>query len=303
MPNTPLVTVVMSVYNDMHYVGRAIESILNQTFRDFEFIIINDGSTDTSREIIESYKDPRITIINQKNHGLVYSLNKGIREAKGAFIARQDSDDASEPIRLQTQVDFLSRHPDTVLIGSSMKVMGEESTVLHTHHVLLGNRELKQELLIRSPFAHGSVMFSKQAATTVGLYDPLAWPAEDYNLWLKLSVQGAFANVNEPLYIYRENSAGISLQNQSKQIQQSSSIRRLAWKKYRSELIPSGFDISIAHYIKLGDDLRVRRIKVNLLQAARFSVLHGYFIISIRLLVSLIKATLERRSFNQQGAK
>ena len=123
----PLISVVMSVYNGEKYLKRSIDSILNQTFKDFEFIIINDGSTDKSLEIIKSYDDDRIVLIDQENKGLTKSLNIGIKTASGKYIARQDADDVSLPDRLKKQVDFLEVREDVVLLGCrAYEVIGEK---------------------------------------------------------------------------------------------------------------------------------------------------------------------------------
>ncbi|HKQ33129.1 MAG TPA: glycosyltransferase family A protein, partial [Thermodesulfobacteriota bacterium] len=116
---TPKVTVLMTVYNGEKFLNEAIDGILNQTFRDFEFLIINDGSTDGSREIIKSYKDPRINLVdNESNIGLTASLNRGLSLAGGEYIARQDADDISLPERLEKQISILERNPDIALLGS-----------------------------------------------------------------------------------------------------------------------------------------------------------------------------------------
>lgn len=115
---SPKVSVVMSVYNGEKYLPETIDSILNQTFKDFEFIIINDGSTDKTAKILTSYDDPRIRIFNQENMGLTKSLNRAISLAKGEYIARMDADDISYPERLKKQVDYLNKNPDIGLVGS-----------------------------------------------------------------------------------------------------------------------------------------------------------------------------------------
>src|SRR4051794_29608800 len=115
----PKVTVLLAVYNGERYLREAIDSILGQTFQDFEFLIINDGSTDSTREIILSYHDPRIRLVdNEDNIGQTRSLNRGLALAAGQFVARQDADDISEPERLASQVAFLEIHPEVVLLGT-----------------------------------------------------------------------------------------------------------------------------------------------------------------------------------------
>ncbi len=131
MSENPKVSVIMSVYNGDKYLREAIESILNQTFTDFEFIIVNDGSTDNSLEIIESYDDERIkTINNKKNIGLTKSLNKALKFAKGKYIARQDADDVSLPNRFEKQVEYLDSHPEVALVGTSVYLIDENGKII-----------------------------------------------------------------------------------------------------------------------------------------------------------------------------
>jgi len=136
-------SIVMSVYNGANYVSDAIESILNQSYDNFEFIIVNDGSTDNSLKIIESFTDKRIKIINQDNQGLVAALNTAIKAASGDLIARQDADDISLPERLSKQVGAIITNPNLVLLGSSIITIDEYSKELGTHKVLLADPELK----------------------------------------------------------------------------------------------------------------------------------------------------------------
>lgn len=126
----PKISVVMSVYNGERYLGEAVESIFNQTFSDFEFIIINDGSTDRTPEILTEIDDPRAKVINQPNRGLTASLNRAIRLAKGEYIARMDADDISEPTRLERQVEVLDRDPDVVLVACWYEVIDEKGNFL-----------------------------------------------------------------------------------------------------------------------------------------------------------------------------
>lgn len=261
MSNAPAVSVVMSVYNGAAYMAKAIDSILGQTFTDFEFIIVNDGSTDRTANILAGYKDPRITVIAQNNQGLVPALNRAIKKAKAPLIARQDADDYSQPTRLAEQLTYLKENPNTVIIGTSMQVMNNDGKIVHQHHVLLNDPELKQELLVRSPFAHGSVVFRKDAALKAGLYKKDFWPAEDYEFWLRLSKHGKFANIDEPLYVYRENSSGISEVNRVLQQQKLKRIQALAWQQ-KNRLV--GRKIKVSAYKKLVDGhTRIERLLGN----------------------------------------
>ena len=258
MAASPQLSVVMSVYNGQDYLDEAVQSILAQTFKDFEFIIIDDGSTDTSLQKLKAYKDPRIKIISQENKGLVASLNHGITIAKGTYIARQDADDISDKTRFSKQLGFMLAHPTIVLIGSSMNVMNMKSRVTHKHAVLLEDAELKTELLVRSPFAHGSTLFIKEAAKQAGLYRQESWPAEDYDLWLRMSQSGKFANLDEFLYTYRENDQGLSSLHAIKQLERVAEIQMTAWSQ-RSKLLQKRIDIK-KYQNKVMPDQRVARI-------------------------------------------
>lgn len=224
----PLVSVVMGVYNGGKYLRESIDSILNQTYTDFEFIIIDDGSTDNSKDIIGSYGDPRIITVSRENRGLVSTLNEAIDLAKGEYIARQDDDDISSLDRLQKEVDYLNREKNIVLVGSSIGVIDENGDKTAEHRVLLNDLEIRAELSIRSPFAHGSVMFRRDAAVKAGVYRDAFWPAEDFDLWVRLSNQGKMANIDELLYLYRLNDQGISAQNTASQENQKQKIMLLA---------------------------------------------------------------------------
>ena len=226
----PKVSVVMSVYNGEKYLEEAIDSILNQTFEDFEFIIIDDGSTDRTLRIIKGYKDPRIVLISRENRGLVKSLNEGIEKAKGEYIARMDADDISMKDRLKKQVDFLDNDKRVVLLGSSMGVLYSKSKQIVNHFVLLGDTELRAEMFIRCPFVHGSTMYRRSSAVDAGLYNSNYWPAEDYHFWLRLSMIGKISNLYEPLYVYRENDLGISSLNNASQQNKTKDVIKLAYK-------------------------------------------------------------------------
>lgn len=274
--DSPLVSVVMSAYNASDYIDAAITSILNQSFKDLEFIIINDGSTDDTLKIINGFakKDKRIKVISRENKGLVASLNEGIDAARAAIIARQDADDISYPTRLQKQFEALDTNVSLAIVGSSMTTIDEKGKVLNQHRVLLNNPELKQELLIRSPFPHGSVMFHKDTFLKAGRYKKDDWPTEDYGLWVRMAPHGAFSNIDEPLYEYRENSVGISAQNAEAQKHKTKKAQDAAWK-IRKEL-PTSDCFNIAQYRRLHmGEYRVDRILDNTLFVLRKSMLHA----------------------------
>lgn len=229
----PRVTVLMSVYNSEKYLSLAMESILNQTFKDFEFLIINDGSKDKSLDIIKSYDDPRIRLISRKNKGLVASLNEGIEKAKGEYIARQDSDDASTLDRLEKEVNFLDSHPNVGLVGSNYVVMDSKSwTPLATTNVFTKAKDLKLAQITCNQYGHGSIMMRAAIARKCKGYNPTVGYVEDYDLWNRISHITDIANIEEPLYLYRKNEEGISQSNMDLQIKQTFAVRDKSFKHF-----------------------------------------------------------------------
>ena len=157
--DSPKVSVIMSVYNGEKYLKEAINSILNQTFKDYEFIIVNDASTDKSIKILEEYakKDNRIGLIhNEKNIGLTRSLNKAIKSANGAYIARQDADDISLPPRLEEEVNFLDKHPTVGLVGSYAWMIDEKGKILSDFKICTDNEDIKKKIVNGNQFICGS---------------------------------------------------------------------------------------------------------------------------------------------------
>ena len=206
------VSVIMSVYNGEKYLKIAIESILNQTFENFEFIIINDGSTDKTEDILQAYDDLRIKIINNgKNIGLTKSLNKGLKLAKGEYIARMDADDISMPGRLERELEFLDKNPVVGLVGTYYLMINRKGNVLHTMKRLTESMELKEKLLRSNQFCHGSVMFRAECIKNLGSYREELGPVEDYDLWLRISENYELANIFEFLYKWRLDINSISV--------------------------------------------------------------------------------------------
>ena len=234
MSNTPRVTVLMSVYNSEQYLAEAIESILGQTFTNFEFLIINDGSRDGSLKILKAYekKDPRIRLISRANKGLVASLNEGIEKAKGEYLARMDSDDVSVPTRLEKEAAYLDVHPSVGLVGSNYTVIDESGKHLTSTNVFTHPHDLKIAQVTCNQYGHGSIMARLELIKELGGYDVSVGHVEDYHLWTRLSRVADIANFEEPLYLYRRNSEGITQQNLALQIQQTFAVRNAAFKHF-----------------------------------------------------------------------
>jgi glycosyltransferase involved in cell wall biosynthesis len=210
----PKISVVMPAYNAEKYISDAIRSILDQSFPDFEFIIINDGSTDKTSAIIQTYvkKDSRIRVITHKdNQGLIAVLNIGFRLAKGKYIARMDADDISLPDRFLKQYRYLEEHPQVVIIGSLVAYIDEESRVCRIDNFLLNDREIRTEISLRNQFCHGAVMIRRDVVSKKHeLYDKTAVHYEDYDYWPRVLQHGQGVNVPEVLYYYRRSSTSIT---------------------------------------------------------------------------------------------
>ncbi|AFY29371.1 glycosyltransferase family 2 protein [Cyanobium gracile] len=203
---SPLVSVVLPVFNGSPYLQDAIDSILVQVHDDYELIVIDDGSTDDSALILERLNDPRIRFFRQPNQGLAATLNRGIAHARGQYIARQDQDDLSYPERLEKQVTFMESHPDCVLLGTWAQILEVDRPVDRFHRHPVDEAELRYQMLFNNPFVHSSVMLRKEAVQQVGGYttDPDRQPPEDFELWSRLSRVGQVANIGEVLMAYRE---------------------------------------------------------------------------------------------------
>lgn len=208
----PKVSVVMPAYNAERYISRAIESILNQTFKDFELIIINDASTDSTLSIINKYikKDKRIKVIsNKKNLQIAASLNIGITKAKSNIVARMDADDYSIRNRLELQYKLLEKHSDIAIVGAYMYVVNEQNKVLTIRKYPTKSDDLKKVMFRYSPFAHPVVMYRKKVIQEFGGYSLGIFPCEDYELWFKVGSKYKFATIPKPLLRYTnyENSS------------------------------------------------------------------------------------------------
>ena len=207
--NAPLITVLMPVYNAAPFVAAAITSILEQTFTDFELIIVNDGSTDGSSAVISAFLDPRIRTITQVNQGISAALNTGLALARGEFIARQDADDLSLPERLEKQVAYLRAHPDVGLLGTWATIIDKEGVQLDTLEHATDDDGIRFALLFDTPFVHASAMFRKSLINEIGGYDPDTAIFEDHNLWSRMIQSTRGANIPEHLMKYRLVDSGL----------------------------------------------------------------------------------------------
>jgi glycosyltransferase involved in cell wall biosynthesis len=231
----PAVSVILPVYNGGEFLGKAIESILGQSFRDFEFIIINDGSKDNSQNVIDGYaaKDDRIIAVHQENAGVVATLNRGLSMAKAPLIARMDADDIALPERFAIQAAYMASHSDIAVLGSFIRLIDESDRPIRDILYPVTPAEIAREVLRGSPFAHPAVMMRKDALEQAVGYNPLYKHGEDYELWLRLSEKYRMANLPEVLMLYRQHPQKISFQYASEQML-TTIVAQLASERRRS---------------------------------------------------------------------
>lgn len=204
----PTLSVLMGVFNEEKYIEDAIDSILAQTFSDFEFLIVDDNSQDQSSNIIESYNDPRIRFIkNETNHGLTASLNRALDLATGTYIARQDADDISEPNRFEKQVSFLEQNTNVSIVGTGTYLIDGDGEIVDKR---LGYcNPTFEDFLNKSHLVHGSILVRRSVLDELGGYDEFFRYGQDYDLWLRLSKQYNVANIPDPYYRHRIHDEGV----------------------------------------------------------------------------------------------
>jgi Glycosyl transferase family 2 len=202
----------MAVYNGERHVQEAIDSILTQTFTDFEFVIVNDGSTDKTRELLSSFRDPRIRLIeNAQNQGLTKSLNRGFTVTQGDYVARQDADDISEPERLAKQVNYLEKHHEVALLGSWYRKIDDFGHIIGELQLPCDTNVLRWYLLFYCPFVHSAMILRKQLVVEqIGLYNESFIYSQDYDLWCRIASRFPVANLDEYLVRYRITSVSMT---------------------------------------------------------------------------------------------
>ncbi len=222
----PAITVLMPVFNGERFLGEAIGSILDQTFTDFEFLIIDDGSTDKTMDIIKSHQDDRIRLIkNEKNLGISKSLNKGIDLARASLIARMDADDISYPDRLERQYNYLAGNPDCALVSSSARVITEDGQTIYIDNTK--SEYFYYNLTFHSPIYHPTVVYRKAAVKDVGMYT--AKYSEDFELFWHLSRKYKIHNLAEVLLDYRVSTQGLHQQKENAQASLAQTLRNLRY--------------------------------------------------------------------------
>lgn len=232
----PRVSVIMPAYNAERFIGEAINSILNQTYRDFELIIISDGSTDLTPSIIKQYakQDKRIRFFNnRRNRGLVYVLNMGLRKARGEYIARMDADDISRTTRFEKQVAYLDTNPDVGVLGTVIEAFG----IYRAYGIQKPVVELA-DFVDNNYVAHPTVMMRGSIVRKYKFrYDPAYKHVEDYELWMRMIRVTKIHNIMEVLLMYRVTGDNVSIQHNSEQKMRASQLQEMARQMLREQSV------------------------------------------------------------------
>jgi glycosyltransferase involved in cell wall biosynthesis len=263
MERSPAVSVLMPAYNAEKHIADAIGSILSQTFADFELIIINDGSTDRTTTILETFAaaDSRITTDQQENCGLVASLNRGCRLAKGKYIARMDADDVSLPTRFAKQFDFLEKNSGVGIVGTWIQDMDSNGRLGPVWPLPVSPAVIRWFLMFGNCIAHPTVMARRDVLERLGYYRQDVLHVEDYDLWMRAVAVTNFANIPEVLVKYRVNEDGVSGRNLSDQQRQAALLKcamisDLADPKFSPEEVRMRLQTTEADYVTTLPEVR-----------------------------------------------
>ncbi len=230
----PKVTVLMTVYNDEAFVSEAIESILNQTFCYFEFVIIDDGSNDSTPDILKSYahKDERIKVFWEKNSGTTVAANYGLSLSSGEYVARIDSDDRSFPFRLATEVEFLDSHPSVALVGGGAEIIDRRGNVVGVRNIRV--KDPGFALKHRCIYQQSDTMFRRDVVLKLGGYREKFRNAQDYDLWLRISECRSIAKLDIVLGQWRLNGGGYTLARAREQKSEVKIIKAFANQRLKT---------------------------------------------------------------------
>lgn len=251
------ISVLMGVHNEETHLKKAIDSVLNQTYENFEFIIVDDASADSSADIVRSYDDSRITLLeNETNCGLTHSLNKALEHATGQYVARQDADDVSEPNRFERQIQFLERNEEVAVVGTGTTLIDGDGQAIDTR-VGYCNPSF-EDFMRKGHFIHGSIMGRQSVFEAVGGYDEFFRYAQDQELWLRLTRDHKLANIPDPLYRHRIHDDGVYFSRK----EESALYERLARDLVTGEVDPEmktelESDGILSYYDQLSADRRV----------------------------------------------
>jgi glycosyltransferase involved in cell wall biosynthesis len=204
------VSVIIAAYNAERYIRDAIESVLCQTFADFELIVVDDGSTDDTAAILDSFTDNRIKVVHQENAGRYIANNRAMSLARGQYIANLDADDLFLPQKLERQVSYLDENPDIGLVGTLATIVHPKTGVEYLSHYLITDAEIRRHIVRVNPIIHSSVVFRKRVVDTVGPYSTEVAYGADYEYWIRIMRDFKVENIPEVLVVKREFSEGMT---------------------------------------------------------------------------------------------
>jgi len=228
----PRVSVCLRVYNGEPYLAHAISSVLGQSYRNFELVIVDDGSTDGTPEVIASFHDERIVLIRQENRGLTRATQRAVDEARGTYVAIMDADDIADPYRLATQVRAFEADPDLVAVGSNVTIIDEAGRAIAERRYPCDDASIRRALPSYNPFAHPTMMFRTIALRSCGSYSQRFRTVEDYELYFRLLRHGTAMNVTRNLLQYRVHRGSIKSSRTKLQLLETIALRRLAALEY-----------------------------------------------------------------------
>jgi glycosyltransferase involved in cell wall biosynthesis len=266
--NEILITVLMPVYNGEAYLHEAIESILNQTYPSFEFLIVDDGSSDASAQIIKSYTDTRIRLIQQDNCGVSGALNTGLKAALGKYIVRFDADDIALPHRIEIQLQFMLDNPDYVLVGSDVDYLTDSGTYIFSYsNTGHSDSEIRNRIYQKNPFIHSAIIARRDVILACGGYDELAHTFEDHLLWINILAHGKVCNLKTVLVQVRLNAQSVTSDER---------LRGVTFLKIRQAILNRGGPVTkkegdaLMHILKSQNSKIEKAIGYHIIVAKKF---------------------------------
>jgi glycosyltransferase involved in cell wall biosynthesis len=231
----PAVSVLMSVHDGARWVGEAVASVLAQTDGDLELIVIDDGSTDATPEVLAAARDPRLRVLRQARAGLTRALNRALGLARADLVARLDADDLALPERLARQRAFLAAHPEVGLLGTAAREVDEGGALVREVRPPAGDAALRRALIRANPFVHSSVMARRALLARAGGYDETLAVAQDYDLWMRLARLTRLANLDEVLVVRRLGPGRVSVEREEDRLRTEARVR---WRAVTSGAYP-----------------------------------------------------------------
>jgi glycosyltransferase involved in cell wall biosynthesis len=232
---TPAVSVLMSVFNGAPFVIEAVASVLAQTERDLELIVVDDGSTDATPDLLAAVVDPRLRVHRQARAGLTRALNLALGLAGGGLVARLDADDVALPERLARQRVFLAAHPEIGLLGTAAREVEPDGTPVRVVQPPAADAAIRRALIRANPFVHSSVMLRRELLVRAGGYDETLAVAQDYELWMRLAGLTRLANLTEVLVLRRLGTHRVSVEREEDRLRTEARVR---WRAVRRGAYP-----------------------------------------------------------------